>query len=102
MGGHLVLSVLWQQTASLILNDASRRTTWSRSNRVCVAGRGSLTLRLYLMAEFCCVQVLASSGGREGVMPYLEAFKTLIRCALARWQTKCYLAHRHTVCLPSP
>ncbi len=54
------------------------------------------------MAEFCCVQVLASSGGREGVMPYLEAFKTLIRCALAGWRTKCYLAHRHTVCLPSP
>ncbi len=27
------------------------------------------------------INVLSSSGGREGVMPYLEAFKTLIRRA---------------------
>lgn len=102
MGGQFTLSVLLWQTASLMVHDASRRSTWSAPpgahlNRVYVVGRGSLNLRLCLTAESCCVQVLASSGGREGVMPYLEAFKTLIRCALARWRTTCHLAHRHNV-----
>ena len=49
---------------------------------MCVVGIGSLNANSHLTAESCYVQVLASSGGREGVMPYLEAFKTLIRCAL--------------------